>query len=202
MKQIVVVALMLMVQTAVVIAVLNAWRPAGNPPSRLEEDTRPAPPYAYALVHIARFQPAILPRRQLEGNAAREEFDAYRSTQAVRLRTREVLNAALNNPAVVKLKIGAQKLDPVAWLESRITTDYAIGPEILRITVSGADPEQLKDLAGAVRTAYLDEVVEKDFPLRFKRLDMLKTLHDEYRSLLDKNRKELKALGNELSVVS
>jgi hypothetical protein len=123
MKQtLLVVGVLLAVQTAILIAVLYPGRsPSSAVTNELEVDQAPTPPYAYALVHIARHPPYLLNNLKTD----QEEFDAYRRTQIARIKTKDVLNRALNDPRVVKLLAGDTELDPISWLEKRISVDFS-----------------------------------------------------------------------------
>jgi polysaccharide biosynthesis transport protein len=148
---------------------------------------------ARTLLHIASLQPVILG----ETPESRVVFGDYQRTQMAMVKNRRVLNAALRSPKVKNLTEVQQVLDPIDWLDKQIKLDYAISPEILRISISGAD-KSVADLVDAVRDAYLTEIVAKEHDARFKRLELLKELYTQYEDKLKKKRDDLRVLANDL----
>jgi hypothetical protein len=116
-------------------------------------------------------------------------FLNYQKAQTALVKSRLVLNAALRQPKVAELTLVRAQGNPVEWLEKNLQADYKLAPEILRISRSGDRPEELKILVGAVRTAYLQEIVDKERNERQARLERLKKLQAEYdQTLRDKRR--------------
>ncbi len=109
-----------------------------------------------------------------------------------------MLNAALRSPKVKDVGEIQKELDPVAWLEKKINVDYGISPEIMRISMSGPDSKQLPILVEAVRDAYLNEIVDKEYQARLGRLELLKELYAQYELGLKKKREDLRTLANGL----
>src|SRR5262249_43361439 len=82
------------------------------------------------------------------------EFATYQKTQVALIKSRLVLNAALRQPGAAELSVIRQQRDPVAWLESELQVDYTLGPEVLRIALTGDRPDELAVLVNAVTDAY------------------------------------------------
>jgi capsular exopolysaccharide synthesis family protein len=121
----------------------------------------------------------------------------HQRNQVALTKSRLVLNSALRDPDVAELSILAKQPDPVEWLEKEVQVDFSVAPEILRISMSGLDTDELVVLVDALREAYLREVVDKDKSQRKVRMDYvgeqivkyegeLKTLRDEQRPLEEK----------------
>ena len=101
------------------------------------------------------------------------------------------------SPKVKDISEVQQQLDPVDWLDKQIKLDYAISPEILRISISGPDPKKnLVDLVDAVKEAYLSEIVAKEHGAREDRLELLKKLYLDYESDLKTKRAALRTLAS------
>ncbi len=112
-----------------------------------------------------------------------ENFDTYQRTQVALIKSRLVLNSALRQPGVARLDTFKGVADPVEWLEREVRVDYP-SPEILRITVTGEDVDELKVLADAVKKAYLTEIVEKETRQRQTSLENLRKIQEHYRTRL------------------
>jgi capsular exopolysaccharide synthesis family protein len=155
----------------------------------------PAQTYtARTLLHMASLQPYLLS----ETPDTRVIFQDYQRTQLAYAKSRRVLNAALRAPNVKVLEEVTKEVDPVVWLEKKVTVDYTVSPEIMRISISGTEPNNLKTLVEAVREAYLNEVVDKEYKNRLDRLELLKELYSQYELGLKKKREDLKVLANGL----
>src|SRR6266480_1224378 len=101
----------------------------------------PLPRNTGAVVfHVASQPPTVL-GPTAEG---RVDFNTYRQTQAALVRKRQVLAAAVRQPGVAELPIVRSQSDPVAWLEQALVVDFRAGPEVMRLTLEGNDPDQLR----------------------------------------------------------
>ncbi len=128
---------------------------------------------AFTLLLVQRNPPVILGNPQ-QPAFDRDEWDSYRRAQVALVKSRLVINAALRDPKVVRLPGVMCRADPVEWLEKRLSADFEVAPEVLRISVTADNEKEAVALANAVREAYLREVVEKEQELRVKRLDKLR----------------------------
>jgi capsular exopolysaccharide synthesis family protein len=114
-----------------------------------------------------------------------ESVETFQANQVAYIRGRLTLNAALRS--------GIKKLDTlrdlnkesedVEWLEREVRVDFP-SREIIRITVSGENVEDLKQIANAVSKAYLTEHVEKQIKERQTRLEELRKIHEQYKNKL------------------
>jgi capsular exopolysaccharide synthesis family protein len=124
-----------------------------------------------------------------------EDFANYQRVQIAMLKGRYVLNAALQNPKLKTVPIIWDQPDPLTWLQGQIQADFAVAPEILRISMVGPDPTALPVIVDAVRDAYLKEVVDDETSGRQKRYDQLKRYQAEWDSRLQDKRETLKNLA-------
>jgi len=130
----------------------------------------PLPRNTGAVVfHVASQPPTVLgPTAE-----ARVDFNTYRQTQSALVKKRQVLTAAVRDPAVAALPIVRSQSDPVAWLEQSLLVDFRSGPEVMRVTLEGNDPDQLRTILAAVSRCYLEEVDEQENGQRRRRLEKL-----------------------------
>jgi polysaccharide biosynthesis transport protein len=145
---------------------------------------------ARAMFHVSSTPPIFIKKPSVPES----DFPAYRQTQLVLLKSRLVLNAALKQEGVAKLKVVAKQVDPVDWLEKELQVDFANGSEILRIGMSGEEAAEPMMLANAVVQAYLDQVVNVESKQRRDRYDLLKETWNRYQENLREKRKELRRL--------
>ena len=96
-----------------------------------------------------------------------------RQTQVAVIRGSIVLSAALNSVDVNRLTI-LQGQDPIEWLKKSIAVDFTEGNEIIRISLSGDDGEQVRVLVDAVAKAYEKEVSKASDKHRNDQLARLK----------------------------
>ena len=153
------------------------------------------PPSKYtatALLQVSSFQPKMI----FKTEENRVDFQTYQKTQATLLKSRNVLNKALNDPRVAKLAAVREQVDPVLWLQKRIQADY-LG-EVFRISMSGDKPDDLAALVNAVTDAYRKEVVEVESNDRRVRRDQLQDIYDEYQRTLEQKRNDLKKLAHKI----
>ena len=141
---------------------------------------------AFAIVQVAA-TPQKLAFATPDYFDAHTEFLAYQKTQAARIKSRYVLKAALKSEDIKQLELVKGEADPVAWLEDEIKVDFKEGSELINISMSGTQPEQLVMLVDAVTQAYLQEVVNLE---RKKRQEQLDELEDVYRNAKKKLREK------------
>src|SRR5262249_50689388 len=70
-----------------------------------------------------------------------ENYPAYQRTQATLIRSRHVLEGAVQLPEMEKLRHSWQK--PVPWLADNVKVEPVSGTELLTISISGQRPEHL-----------------------------------------------------------
>jgi len=146
----------------------------------------PTTPTTYSTNALIRVEPAeILPG----ATAAKAEPNDLK-TQTELVKTRFILSAALDQGPAAELP--SVKQDRAAVLK-RLSTDLKVepvGPQILRLTLTGADPEELPILVNAVKEAYLREVVGNEQTRRRKRKEFLEEAYRDCEKRLRDKRKE------------
>jgi capsular exopolysaccharide synthesis family protein len=145
----------------------------------------------HTLLHVAANQPQII----FPTAESRADFASYRKTQMALLKSRTVLLSAMRQK-IGQLRSVRLQADPVQWLESQLKTDYTLGPELLRVSVSGDNSEDLKVIVSAVVEAYLKEIVNKEHNRRIKRHDRLKDIYNKYEEKLRTKRRTLRELAD------
>lgn len=99
----------------------------------------------------------------------------FQKTQQALIRSRPTLSAALKRIAVENLPSLRSKKDLLAYLEREIVADFSTSPEIMRISMTGTDAEDMRIIIDAVASTYLEQVSEKE---RNQMLGELQRLHE------------------------
>lgn len=129
-------------------------------------------------------------------NEVQAEFTTYLSTQVNWIKSQLILKSALNDPEVAKLTVVKQESDPIGWLEKSVQVSTA--GEILRITLTGPEPEAPRIIVNAVARCYEKLVVRKEQQSRIERHQRIQHLYEQYESKLEAQRASLRKLSNNL----
>jgi len=152
---------------------------------------RPRPKHSVrSLIHIAAVPPSVLFKT---GDGHR--FDMYQRSQVALVRSRYVLTNALGKPAAKNLKLLDEEPDPLLWLEKELRADFLLGPEVLRISIEGNNPDELKTLINLITDSYLDEIGNREYNQRTERHDFLKDLHRKYEEKIQRRKDNLRDLA-------
>jgi capsular exopolysaccharide synthesis family protein len=146
---------------------------------------------AFAQVRVAAIEPyVILPNRDTaEG---RDVFDTYKRFQASELKSRFVLNDALKKDEVKRLPMIQEQPEPIPWLEDELKVETKEGQEIITLSMTGSDPDQLLVVVGGVFDSYMTGVVKREQDDKRARLLKMQQAYNEARERLHKNRKTLR----------
>ncbi|APW59911.1 polysaccharide biosynthesis tyrosine autokinase [Paludisphaera borealis] len=156
----------------------------------------PPPKYtARALVHVAEKRP----RELFETRESEVGFRTYQETQVILVKSRKVLEAALNPPAIASLPTVRKLLDPIDWLSGVLMVDFPRGSEILSISMTASCPPlDLSTLVNAIADSYLTEIVDKERLARVERLERLKELFADYQKDLTEKRLKFKEMAGSI----
>jgi hypothetical protein len=152
-------------------------------------------PAGQYMAYVRLYMPIQRPLIIYRGNDERG-FLSFQRTQFVMLRSRRVVDKALNSPAVKQMDLGpaAKGLSAADWLERQIQVGTPDGPELPRVMVLGDEPALPKALVTAVVDAYLEEMSANQQAHQQKRIETLKQIlvtYDERLQRLQKTKNEL-----------
>jgi capsular exopolysaccharide synthesis family protein len=145
---------------------------------------------AQTLLHVEAHPPSVVYQR----GESKADFQSYQRTQIALVKSRFVLNAALRDPEVASLSLVRDPIDPIGWLQRELLVDFSIAPEILRIALTGDQPEEAKVLVAKITKAYLDEIVKREDGKKRDRQEKLKEIHERYQENLRTKRRTLREL--------
>jgi capsular exopolysaccharide synthesis family protein len=126
-------------------------------------------------------------------------FLVWRDNQIALIKNRMVLQRALNEPKVRGLALVQNTLEQVEWLEKEVKVDFPIGTEIMRINLSGENPDELKILVDAIAEAYLAEYHDTDRRAKRDRLDFLENRRRDVDDKLKEKIKEKEKIAGALN---
>ncbi len=138
-------------------------------------------------LHVAQNKPIIL----YDTAEGRTDFSTYQRGQIAMLKSRRVLQHAIDRLADKHLSLIENNPDPLGWLETTIQADFALAPEHLRITLKGPKPDELIFILDAVRESYLAICVNAEQARRKERLTDLTALLEGSTRLRDQRLEEI-----------
>jgi len=121
-----------------------------------------------------------------------------RQTQTTLVTSNRVLTAALQRPGISQLPYIRNQVDPIMWLRRNLRVRFADQAEILEISMTGGDPEQIAAIVNAVKDAYMSEVgdVSRNYALERKKL--LEANYAQTLELVKKRDQRYRELANAL----
>jgi capsular exopolysaccharide synthesis family protein len=154
----------------------------------------PAKFKAQARLQVAAQAPKIL-FSTVDTERANDDYKRYQNTQQALVKSQLALNAALRFKEVSTYRMIREQVDPIGWLQDNLKVDFIAASELMEISLSGEDPQQLAGIVNAVKKAYIDEVVNVDIKARTARQDQLKKLKLRYTDMLKERRENLRKLA-------
>lgn len=138
---------------------------------------------------------------ETDPNAIRTEteFDIYKNTQRELLRSRFVLNAALRRPDAIRTSIAQDEtIDPVEYLQEELSVFFPGDAEIMQVSLTDYDKNEVNTLVSAVVQAYMDEIVDRERDARRRRLSELDFVCNEKENELRSKRVDIKRMATQL----
>jgi capsular exopolysaccharide synthesis family protein len=129
----------------------------------------PAKYTATAMLQISAAEPRMLTDRR-DPTENSQDTAMYQRTQALLIKSRPVILAALKEGSVQQLGFVQQHDDPADWVERRLKAAFAEGTDVLRLSLSGYHPVELAALVNAIKDTYLRQVVDAERNQRLAKL--------------------------------
>ena len=130
--------------------------------------------------------------------SAPQEFEVYKNSQREWLRSPFVLAAALRQPEISSLGIVKREKDPIVWLQNALVVGFPGDAEIMQVTLTDHDKDEVTKLVRAVVEAYRNEIVETDENARRTRLAQLERAYTDRENEIRTKRAALKGLAEQL----
>src|SRR5271157_6045840 len=155
----------------------------------------PPPNYqAQAKVLVRSATPQIM-FKTVDAEAERDESLRYQKSQLVQIKSRFVINTALQQRGINELKMIREQARPADWLAEKLQAQFLQGTEVLEISLEGQDPEELARLVNAVTNTYIEEVANGDLKRRVQRRELLKKLSNTKLAEMKSRRDALRTLA-------
>src|SRR5271157_3087582 len=154
----------------------------------------PPPNYqAQAKVLVRTATPQIM-FKTVDAEADRDEGQRYQKSQLIQIKSRFVINTALQQRGINELKMIREQARPADWLAEKLQAQFLQGTEVLEISLEGQDPEELARLVNAVTNTYIEEVANGDLKRRVQRRELLKKLSNTKLAEMKSRRDALRTL--------
>lgn len=152
----------------------------------------------------AMVQVDLRPEESLIGNSNKlvsiRDYETFKMTQALSMRSPFVLNAALRESEVLQLKIyQREKNDPIKWLQNELIVSYPNDAELMQVSLTDDDKREVTTMVRAVVAAYMNEVVEQEKAERHRTLAELESIYAEKKNEARAKRDQLKRLAEQLN---
>jgi hypothetical protein len=129
------------------------------------------------------------------------DYNRYLQTQLARIKSRSVINAALQQPEVSQLAAIRKQPDPVAWLEQNLESINVNGSELVQVSLSprsGANGNDQAAIINAIVSVYVQEVTGAEGKRQADRREKLKKIRNTYTDLLKERREHARRLTEAL----
>jgi capsular exopolysaccharide synthesis family protein len=134
----------------------------------------------YSVLRVSMLDPSILGTK----DAGRSEFVTYMKTQANLIKSPFVLRAAMRDSKIANTQILKKADDPVQWLEENLLIEFSENSEILKISLTGDNAQELAEIVNAVHKAYLKEIVENERKVKQNELTRLEEVQKRWEDYL------------------
>ena len=102
------------------------------------------------------------------------EYEAYRKTQAARIKSPLVLQNALRKLSEEpQLTVLREQKEPQRWLEDHLIVTAPLEQELIQISMADVDPQQAVKIVNAVRDSYMETVVDSEQKVNLQRFNLL-----------------------------
>lgn len=146
---------------------------------------------AAAVLRVAARAPRIIGNEANSG----EDYRRYQLTQKGLVRSRLVINKALDTLGEAPLMTFKGVVDRAEWLSQRLQVEFTDGSELMRIALSGDHPEELAAIVNAVQNAYRIESVDSERGATETRRDTLRSIKEDRQKFLAEYREKLYQLA-------
>jgi predicted nucleic acid-binding Zn-ribbon protein len=102
------------------------------------------------------------------------EYEAYRKTQAARIKSPLVLQNAIRKLSEdPQLTVLRDEREPQRWMEDHINVTAPLEQELIQISLSDVEPQQAVKIVNAVCDSYLDNVVNSEVQQVYQKYNLL-----------------------------
>ena len=130
---------------------------------------------ASAIVHLSSHNPRT-------GSTDNEEFTNFQRTQIAALKSYDVLNRLIVKPEIRELsEMQKHQGSEMEWLQKDLVVDTLMGPEILRVTLTGDNPDDIAKILNALIPIYKEKFDSDELDELNHQIDQLRQEHQGHR---------------------
>jgi capsular exopolysaccharide synthesis family protein len=129
--------------------------------------------------------------RALHNGDGEEGVLTYQRTQSALVKSYTVIQGTLERPNIAELVEVREKSDPTEWLSKSLLTDSLLGPEIIRVTLSGDRAEDVAVILNELTRVYMKASAAKE---EGKIMERMKQMKENYREVAEKLRERRQTL--------
>ena len=154
---------------------------------------------SHAMIQVD-LRPEESPIGQQRNNTNLQEYETFKMTQALSMRSPFVLNAALRQSEVLALEIyQREKKNPIRWLQENLVVNYPNDAELMQVSLTDNDKREVTTMVRAIVNAYMNEVVEQAKAEKHRALAELENIYAEKKDEARAKRDQLKRLAEQLN---
>ncbi|MFO0946758.1 MAG: polysaccharide biosynthesis tyrosine autokinase [Planctomycetota bacterium] len=124
--------------------------------------------------------------------------DQFLQTQRMLITSPAVLNAALDRPEAKALPFVQGSLDPVNMLRTRLKVESQANSEIVEITMTGMDPQEIQTLVNSVVDAYVENAKDRKTVALEGEERIFRQEVDRYQQEIERLRRSQRSLADEV----
>src|SRR5262249_45514051 len=141
-------------------------------------------------------------RNPRTGAAGGEEVANFQRTQIATLKSYDVLSRLIVLPEIRELsEVQKHEGAELEWLQKEITVDSLLGPEILRVTLTGDNPEDIAKILNALVAIYKERYDAEDKDKLHKQIARLEQGERDAAAALKANPATADGPGNDLKTL-
>ncbi|HUG91132.1 MAG TPA: hypothetical protein VML55_09875, partial [Planctomycetaceae bacterium] len=157
----------------------------------------PAPYTSTSEVRVLPYDPIFKFRTDIQQPDPR----TFKETQKKLIKSPFVLNAALREPQIARLRMVREQPAPLEWLEEELQVADA-GTEFIRISISGSSSTEVATLVNAVTDAYIRDVAMLEEQKLRQRLTELNKFVDEKEDALERRQLQFQTFVEKTNAAS
>lgn len=154
------------------------------------------------ILFVSRSLPGLLDDGRIQEGPDSPEYRAFQKTQTALIKSRLLLRRVLRGREISGLPMFRDLNDPVEWLEENVKVDFDQSPDVMRISLSGARPQELVVVLQAISDSYLEEAVNDELEARNRRLQKLTDALEKVEEAVHTKRRTYKELAGEIETSS
>lgn len=142
--------------------------------------------------HTARATIQLRPSTVETGKGQTEDFDAFRRSQMYLIKSRDLINRTLADPKVSSLPTVRESDDAVALLETGIRVDGSAAPDLMVVSFSGNNRDDLVKIVDGLVGKYVDDANNAVRRTLMEKADRIEKLVGDLRAKVEQDEREIK----------